>query len=348
LTTYHDLFHFESMKFLSETRPFLSIKLLAALAFISEVACAQQLRQSYPLPSPGYDIALAADGTSVVSMIGSDQLWVRNSQGVARTPSLAQGLLKTQLKADGSIAYLLGLDNRNLFVFDLTADSSGLRSFDALPTDFTLSHDEKKVVVGLDNNTVLASDTTYFQDGAPITVTSRPTSIVISPNNTIAYVAVGVSIVKIDLKTDGSIQKIRAKGSVEKLALSPSGKQLYALTSRRISKGRTAKAISVINVDTGKTVTSKTLVISGAQAPVLDLEAGTKSIFVSSSEPVMVGKRTAGVIQLSVRGTTLGAPRVFALAHTAAGPIAYNESSRTLGVIVPSTQSVQFLRTPRA
>ena len=141
---------------------------------------------------------------------------------------------------------------------------------------------------------------------------------------------------------------MRIQGTVKGLAISPSGKLLYAITSRPSTKGANAHVLTIIDTETRKVRASRTLTISGAEVATFDIEAGATSIFISSTQPFVIGTRKGGVVRVPVRKHRVGRPQFFALANIGAGAIAYNEPSRTLGILVPRDQSAKFRKTPRS
>lgn len=322
---------------------------LLSLCFNPESGQAQK-NQSYTLPAVGYDISLADNGSSVVSLTNSVVFWARNANGVARTVPLTSEIFKVEMKADGSVVYLLGLfDSTTLYRHDLATDATSLRSFEASPVDFKLSPDGAKVTVGMSNNVAIVSYTTFFEDGAPISLAGKSRAIAVSPDSAVAYLAVGAptsSIIKVQLSTRQVIQQFRVRGAVETMVMSPSGEFIYAVVSRTLSSGKIVRSLAVINSKTRKVVASRTLQTSGTDTPVFDIEAGAHNIFVSSSQPFVVGSRKAGVIRLSVTKGGVGQPIVFAQVNAGANAIAYRESIHTLGMIDSTNPVVRFKKTP--
>ncbi len=325
----------------------LATALCSALPCLASINSFAQANQSYSLPAPGYDIALASDGTAVVSLRGTNVVWVRDAAGIPRTPSFDSGLFKVQLKSNGSKAYLLGIDTPNLYVFTLGPDSAVVRSFDALPIDFKLSPDEGRVVVGLNNKTSIISDTIHFEDGIPLSLSHQPRAIAIAPDSSTAYLGVGGSIVRIDIQSRRILQSTRIRGAVKNLALSPSGKRLYVITAQPPKDGKTSYLLRVMNTETNKVTAVRKIEVAGSATSTFDIEAGARNIFISSTQPLVTGTRNAGVVRVATQKNGVGRPQFFAQANAGAGPIGYSGSSRSLGIILTSSQLVQFRRTPR-
>jgi hypothetical protein len=157
------------------------------LLFSGAESVEAQTNQSYTLPAAGYNSALPGNGAAVVSLTNSAVFWARDAKGVARTVPFSPDICKVEMKADGSVADLLGLfDSTALYGHALAKDETALRSFDANPVDFKLSPDGANVVVGLSNNTAIVSDTNLFYDGAPISLTEKTRPIAISPHSSVA------------------------------------------------------------------------------------------------------------------------------------------------------------------
>ena len=282
--------------------------------------------------------------------MGTSSVWVRRASGAARTVSVTNDRLKVQVKSNGAIAYLLGINLPNLFVLNLRQYSVALRFFSANTLDFMLSPDEANVVVGLDNNTAIVSDTTFFFDVTPISLGGRARAIVISPDSSPAYTAVGNSsttIVTIRLEPRRVIQRFPLRGAVEALSIPPSGRNLYAVISRTPRSGNVARFLRFVDTRTRRTIASRTLQPPGTQSPTFDIEAGATSIFVSSSQPLIVGLRRAGVVRFGVRGGVVGRAQAFAQLNAGTGAIAFSDSSRTLVIIQLGQRGVRCAQAPR-
>jgi dipeptidyl aminopeptidase/acylaminoacyl peptidase len=317
------------------------IYLLAVLFGMTEVSQAQE---PYPLPGPGYDIGLSDTGVVVVSPDGGTALWIRDTDGSTRTVTVEQFRSLVRMKKDGSTGYLLGTDTPNLFILDVALSQLTVRSFEALPTSFDLTPDGANVVVGLSDNNAIVSDTVNFFDGLAIPLNETPRAVAATPNSKFAFVAGGASSTtysKVKIATREVVQAFSFDGGVEALKVSPSGKVLYALTLRSRRDGSTARSLVAIDARTLEILARRPIQIAGATTPRLDLEVGARNIFISSSEPITVGARRAGVIRFPVRRGVIGRARTFALNDSGAGAISYSERLRRIAIIDPAQQSVR-------
>lgn len=316
------------------------IYLLAVLLGMTEVSQAQD---PYPLPGPGYDIGLSDTGVVVVSPDGGTALWIRDTDGSTRTVTVEQFRSLVRMKKDGSTGYLLGTDTPNLFILDVALSQLTVRSFEALPTSFDLTPDGVNVIVGLNDKNAIVSDTVNFFDGV-IPLNETPRAVAATPNSKFAFVAGGTSSTtysKVKVSTREVVQAFSFDGSVEALKVSPSGKVLYALTVRARRDGSTARSLVAIDARTLEVLARRPIKIAGATTPRLDLEVGARNIFISSSEPITVGARRAGVIRFPVRRGVIGRARTFALNDSGAGAISYSERLRRIAIIDPAQQSVR-------
>jgi hypothetical protein len=132
------------------------------------------------------------------------------------------------------------------------------------------------------------------------------------------------------------------------MSMSPSGEVMYAVVLRTLSSGKIVRSLTVISSKTRKVIASRTLQISGSETSTFDVEAGSQDVFVSSSQPFIVGSRNAGVARISVRKGVVGRPIVFAQLKRGASAIAYRESIRSLGMIDATQPVVTCKKTPRS
>ncbi len=328
-------------------------KPLAALAFwllAAQPASLAQGTTSFPLPAPGLDIAMSASGVAVVTTSGASLLWVRDENGNARNVAFTpDDCVALTLTRDGLTARMRGTVSSNMFLVDLGPDQLSVRSYSSSTTDFVLTPDERTILTGLSNNTMLVTSSATYQDFGAASLSGIPRSIVASPNSKFAFVATGASgrsIVKVRLSSRAIVDQFEASGPISKLAISPNGRQLYAIVARTLADGSTRRTLEVLDARRGTRLQSRRLSVAGSQAPSFDVETSSTSVFVSSTEPLTVGSQQAGVIRFPVRAGALLAPRALTSIGTGAGAIALDRGSKSLGVINPDSQTVTFQQVP--
>lgn len=305
--------------------------------------------QTLTLPAPGLDVALSPSGIAVVSLSGGNLVWVRAADGTVRTPAFDSADCSVLVNRKGTRAYFRGYTTPHMFLLEIGADQDFARGYDTAPTDLALTPDEKLILTGLDNKTVLISGTVHFEDFAAIPVSGLPRSIVITPDSKFALVATGPSgnrIAKIDITNRAITQQIKVNSSISKLAISPDGKKLYAVASRRQGGSSFSRSLEVFNVESGRREQSVPLSLSGSQVPTFDIEADTAGIFVSSTVPFTVAGKTAGVVRLPIRANRVSQPRLFSTRNLGSLAISLDRKGKKLGVLKSNGLSVSFLKVP--
>mgnify|MGYP006278372845 CR=1 FL=1 len=320
----------------------------AALVVVASPALAQNLG-TFALPAAGVDIAIARSGAAVATISGSGLLWVQDSTETGRTITLDPNDYSVVLTRDGSIARLQSATSKSMYEVQLASDLVSLRSYSADTTVLAVTPDEKTILTGLVDNTLLVTTAELYVDLGTVALEGVPRAVVISPNSKFAFVATGVAgnkLVKINISKRTIVQKMRSAGAISRLAIAPNGAFIYATVSRTLSDGSTRHTLEVFDVARGSRVQSRKIQVAGGQPTTFDIEASKSSIYLSSTQPLVVGSREAGVIRFPLSTSTLGSPKVFANPATGAGALAINLTTKKLGVVNTASPSVTFVKIP--
>ncbi len=98
------------------------------------------------------------------SNTNAPSVWFRSSDNALRTPNYSEQAVNVVVTRSGFKAFAVSLTSSAFYVFEIGSDQSSVRLYDGKLTTLALAPDESRVIVGLDNNSLVISDRVAFED----------------------------------------------------------------------------------------------------------------------------------------------------------------------------------------
>ncbi len=310
-----------------------------------------QTATTYSLPAQPSDVAVSSSGVVVSTLKDTASLWIRWSDNSLRTPAFESDAVDVAITRAGSRAYSISLTSPNFFVMELGSDTASVRSYEANPTTLALTPDESRVVVGLSNSKLVISDTVNFEDLVSITLNGTPRALAVSSNSRFVYVATDSTtacLLKVDVMTGAIVSTANIRGGVSNLAVSASGRTLYAVTSQAVGNGRYRHTLS--SIVTNKLTRRSKLVFktSGSLEASFDLLASRRYLYLAATQPIVADKRTAGLVRFQTTANTLPKPKAFRSTGVGVARVAVNHSGKRLTFFAPDSQLLGYEESVKA
>lgn len=319
---------------------------LAVSVMLLEVSSSwSQTAITYTLPAQPADVAVASTGTVVSTLTNTPSLWLRSSDNSLRIPDFGDDAVDVVVTRSGSKAFAVSQTSTTFYVFEIGSDQASVRSYDGKPTTLALTPDESRVIVGLDDNKLVISDTVAFLDSVSVTMNGKARALAVSPNGRFVYVSTDSAtacLLKINVRTGAVVSSANIKGGVSNLAVSASGRTLYAMTSQAVGNGSYRHTLSAL-ATTRLTRRSRRVVKTSSNAAVsFDLLASRRYLYLAANQPIVTDRRTAGLVRFETANETLPKPKAFRSIGAGVARLAVDRSGKKLVYFPPDSQALYY------
>ncbi len=216
----------------------------SALLLALNTVCAgsgwAQAAQSYELPAQPVDVAISNNGVVVSTLKDTAAVWIRAADGSQRTATYGGDAADVVITEDGSKAYEICRTSPSFYVLEVPTNQASVRSYDGNLAALALSRSEQWVVVGLGDGKVIVTKPPLLEDFASPTLNGVARSLVVSQNAKHVFVATAAALeclLKVNLATGAVVRGAHITGGITNLAISPSGRLLYAVNSSQRTDG---------------------------------------------------------------------------------------------------------------
>lgn len=286
-----------------------ALALVVALSAVGGVARAETTADPAPitLPEIPNDVAIANDGTALVSLFNPQQVGVVKPDGSMTLVDIGCSPSAVAITPDGSTGWSVCQESPLLMTIDVATGEVALADVGGGgPVDIAYSASTQMLVIAGGAGQIVITDVASLDDYQVVhdfSVDGTFSALALSSDGREGYVVTKRGAINAFSVESAALRTINLDMDIYATAVapSPSGRVLYvAGGDMSVSESSPPSVVLAVDAFTGATIQEKKLALTLSAFGVISLAACHRALYVGSGNPVIVGQEQTGVFEYAL------------------------------------------------